>query len=141
MPNISKDSPEKRQIILDALEENPNFASACRKARISRPTLRKWRDADPVFDQQVLAARESGLDALEDALVVRAKKSDTTAAIFLLKSHRRSIYGDKVETTLSGRIDHVHRIPAALHNLTNDELEALESIALKAKATEHEVVS
>jgi hypothetical protein len=33
---------------------------------------------------------------------MRGAKNDTTAAIFLLKSHRREIYGDKFAHELTG---------------------------------------
>ena len=39
----------------------------------------------------------------------------------------------------SGRVDHVVRVPQQLHNLSDDELDALERIALKAQDAEHEV--
>lgn len=89
-------TPEKEQAVLDALRERPSFAAACRKAHISRRTFYNWREQFPEFNAAVLKAREEGLDALEDALVDRGQKHDTTAAIFLLKSHRRAVYGEKV---------------------------------------------
>lgn len=95
-------TPEKEAVLLDALREKPVFTAACRRARISREAFNQWRRDDPDFNQRVLAAREQGLDALEDALSTRGLKNDTTAAIFMLKSLRREIYGDKV--------DHTHRV-------------------------------
>lgn len=93
--NVTVFTPEKVETILAALREKPSFAAACRKARISRPTFYTWRRTYPDFEAKVLEARAQGLDALEDALVDRGLKTDTTAAIFLLKSHRREIYGDR----------------------------------------------
>lgn len=90
-------TPEKEKAILEALREKPIYAAACRKARVSKVAFFEWRRDDPEFDKRVLAAREQGLDAIEDALSTRGLKDDTTAAIFLLKSLRREIYGDKVE--------------------------------------------
>lgn len=49
-------------------------------------------------------------------------------------------YG-RVDVKHSGRVDHVVRIPQHLHNLSDDELAALERIALKAQDAEHEVLS
>lgn len=46
---------------------------------------------------------------------------------------------DAINVKHSGRVDHVHRIPQGLQNLSDDELDALEVIAAKAVATEHEV--
>ncbi len=99
LANVPKRSPEKDEQIFAALRERPTFASAARRARIARTTLTRWRKEDPEFDAACLAAREEGLDALEDSLMQRAMKNDTTAAIFLLKSLRREIYGDRVAHT------------------------------------------
>lgn len=96
MANIPKRSPEKDMVILGALREKPTYASAARKARISRTTLTVWRKQDPDFAAAVEAAREEGFDAVEDRLVDRGMRNDTTAAIFLLKGWRRSRYGDRV---------------------------------------------
>lgn len=95
--NVSHVPPEKRDVILDALREKPTYSFAARKARINRRTLNRWRNADPDFNAACIAARNEGLDALEDELVNRGMKNDTTAAIFMLKSLRREIYGDKVQ--------------------------------------------
>lgn len=96
MSNQTIRTPEKEAVILAALREKPVYVAACRKARISKSAFLDWRRNDPVFDQRVIAAREQGLDALEDALNTRGLKDDTTAAIFMLKSLRREIYGDRV---------------------------------------------
>lgn len=100
MANITSFTPEKEEVILASLREKPNFAAACRKAKISRPTFYAWRRDNPEFDAKVVDARNQGLDALEDALIDRGLKVDTTAAIFMLKSHRRETYGDKSEVTV-----------------------------------------
>lgn len=89
-------TPEKEAALLEALRERPVFAAACRKARIGKQAFYDWRRDDPEFDRRVVDARNEGLDALEDALATRGAKDDTTAAIFLLKSLRREIYGDKI---------------------------------------------
>lgn len=90
-------TPEKTAAILEALREKPSYSAACRKARVPRRTFYEWRDADADFDAACIAARNEGLDALEDALVTRGAKNDTTAAIFMLKSLRREVYGDRVQ--------------------------------------------
>lgn len=104
MANITKRTPEKEIVILDALRQKPVYSAACRKARISNVAFHAWRRDDPAFAERVRVAREEGYDALEDALTTRAMRDDTTAAIFMLKSHRRAIYGDKVDHTHRGLI-------------------------------------
>jgi hypothetical protein len=101
MANVTIRTPEKAEVLLAALRERPVYGAACRKARISRNAFNEWRRDDPEFNRRVLAARDEGDDAIEDALATRALKDDTTAAIFLMKSRRRETYGD--------RIDHTHR--------------------------------
>jgi hypothetical protein len=104
MSNITIRTPEKEAIILEALRERPVYVFACRKARIGRPAFHQWRRDDPEFAERVKNAREEGYDAIEDALNSRALKDDTVAGIFMLKSHRREVYGDKIEHTHSGLI-------------------------------------
>jgi hypothetical protein len=96
-------TPEKEAVILDALREHPSYNRACRKARIVKSSLWTWRRDDPAFAARCEAAREDGIDALEDALMERGTKDDTTAAIFLLKSWRRERYGDRLAVTLDVR--------------------------------------
>jgi hypothetical protein len=72
----------------------------------------EWRRDDPAFNERVLEAREQGLDALEDALVTRGMKDDTTAAIFLLKSHRRETYGDRLNVSGAITFADLHALAA-----------------------------
>jgi hypothetical protein len=89
-------TPQKAAKLLEALRAHPSRAKACRKARISRNAFYMWLHDDPAFAAQVDAAIEEGLDALEDALTERATATSDTAAIFLLKTRRRAIYGEHV---------------------------------------------
>ena len=103
MANTPKRTPEKDQVILDALREWPTFSHAARKARIARSTLKAWRNEDPAFNAACLAAQDEGFDAVEDKLIDRTKSGDTTAMIFLLKGRRRHQYGDRVDVNLQIR--------------------------------------
>lgn len=85
MANISKFTPEKREAVLDALHNHPSLGRAARKVRVTRHTLRNWRKANPDFAAEVEAAREAGFEVLEDSMIERGAKDDTTAAIFMLK--------------------------------------------------------
>jgi hypothetical protein len=96
MANISKWSAEKEEAILEALREHPSLPRAARKTRISRTTLNRWRNEMPEFEAKVQAAREEGIDAVEDRLMTDAIDGNTTAQIFILKSWRRAKYGDKI---------------------------------------------
>ena len=58
----------------------------------------------------------------------------TTARTNLLRVHGN--LASRLDVKHSGRVDHVHRIPPGLHNLSDDELDALEAIAAKAQDAE-----
>lgn len=131
MANQTIRTPEKEAALLSALRERPSYASACRKAKISRAAFYEWLADDAKFADRVAQARNQGLDAIEDALVSRGLKNDTTAAIFLLKSHRREIYGDKVAVDHGGKIRH-EIVDLSIY--TDDELELLERLAEKREA-------
>lgn len=103
MANVSKLTPEKEAIILDALRERPTYTHAARRARIHRRTMYVWRHEHPDFDARVQAARNEGFDAVEDRLIDRGLKDDTTALIFLLKGWRRERYGEKIAVSLDVR--------------------------------------
>lgn len=95
-------TPEKEIALTNALREKPSVRAACRRARISRVAYYAWINDDPEFKARMDAAKAQGLDALEDALSERGLQTDTTAAIFLLKSHRREIYGDRITNEHTG---------------------------------------
>lgn len=74
--------------------------SACKAANISRDTWYRWKADDPAFAALVIAADEDVLDDLEEAAHERAKESSDTLLIFLLKSKRRAVFGDKQTVTV-----------------------------------------
>jgi hypothetical protein len=135
MANLSKRTPEKDLVILDALREWPTFTNAARKAKVSRNTLNEWRRDDPDFDKACLAARDEGFDAVEDKLIDRTRKGDTTAMIFLLKGRRRPIYGERQALEHSG--PNGGPIPVQqtvnLSALTDEELAQYERLAEKVQ--------
>ena len=91
---------------LTALAAWPDVSKACEAAGISRRTAYRERQADEDFALAWHDAINVSLDQVEAALIERALKSDTTAAIFLLKSHRRDVYGDNLKLEHSGRVAH-----------------------------------
>lgn len=74
-------------------------------------TLWVWRKEHPDFGAEVMAAREQGMEALEDALIARGEKNDTTAAIFMLKGWKPERYKERHEHTGKddGPIEFVYR--------------------------------
>lgn len=99
-----------------------------------------WQDATR-SDRDILrlasqASDDAGVPAGASTISALVS-SRTTARASLLKAH--GLLTDRLNVKHSGRVDHVHRIPQSLHALTDDELDALEIIATKALAAEHEV--
>lgn len=96
-------TPKKwRAVFLQRLIESPNIAAACRRARISRQAAYQERAADPEFAAAWEAARQMGLDALEDKAIGRAEKESDTLMIFLLKAHRPERYNMPQRHALGG---------------------------------------
>lgn len=102
-------------LFIRALEMTGNVRLACRTASVTRSIAyehynksladaEEHPDAPPYSElrpygnlaDQWDEAKEDALDRLEKALWDRAERTDTTAAIFLLKAHRREQYGDRV---------------------------------------------
>ena len=98
-------TPKKRAAFLGALREGYSIYRACTEAKISRRSAYDWKEADEEFAKDWDAAVEAGTDALEDALYGRAKETDTTAAIFLLKGRRPEKYRERIDNRVSGDVN------------------------------------
>lgn len=108
-----------RPTFLEALAQHPDVSKACATAGINRTTAYRARQADEDFAIAWSDAHAKSLDELEAALFARAVDSDTTAAIFLLKSHRPDVYGDRQ------RIEHSGSIKTDLQSMSVEDLQAL----------------
>lgn len=98
---------------LDALSKVPNVSAAASAAGVSRPVVYEHRNADSEFAAAWDDALEQSTDELVGECYRRARHGcekpvfhqgeqcgtvreySDTLAIFLLKAHRRSVYGDK----------------------------------------------
>jgi len=76
----SKFTPERRQLILEALRENPSVPSAASKAGISPVTLNRWlqqgEEGDPEFAEFALEATEARR-TMKDEIVAALYKTAT----------------------------------------------------------------
>jgi hypothetical protein len=104
---------------IETLRVVPNVSAACKAVGISRNAAYRARQEDEEFALAWHDAINVSLDELEAALMARAIKQDTQAAIFLLKAHRRDTYGDNLKLEHSGRLQH------DLQALSVEELERL----------------
>jgi hypothetical protein len=92
-----EEAGEWKEIFLRSLAIVPVIKVACMEAKISRKSAYKWREKDAQFKADWDDAREQGIDVLEANLFNRGVKTDTTAAIFLLKNLRPDVYRDRYE--------------------------------------------
>lgn len=116
----SKKTPAKIKKFLDSLRENGNVSKAAQAAKVSRQTPYNWAAEDEDFKAEWEEAEEEGVDRIEEEAYRRAvygveeplhhqghltghtvQKYSDTLLIFMLKSKRREVYGDKVDTNLN----------------------------------------
>lgn len=86
---------------LRAYARTGTVKAACEAAQIARRTWYDWMQDDEAFAKAAVDAREAVADELVEEAVQRAKDGSDTLIIFLLKSMRRSEYGDKQTITVT----------------------------------------
>lgn len=89
---------------LDKLRKSGSVTAAARFAKVTRQSAYDMRARDAVFAAAWDSAVEEALDAIEEAVHRRAKKSSDQLAMFLLRSHRPGIYGDRAKLECSGDV-------------------------------------
>jgi hypothetical protein len=90
----SGEVPKWSKSFLAALAECPDVSFAARCAKITRQRAYQARDESAEFAAAWDDAHEQAIDKLAGVAHKRALESSDTLAIFLLKSHRRAVYGD-----------------------------------------------
>lgn len=103
-----------KPVFLAQLNLAPNVAAACLAANISRQAAYRHKEQDPVFSEAWDQALEHAMDNAEGELYRRAVEGVTrpvyqgkehvgdiqefsdTLLIFMLKSRRRAIYGERL---------------------------------------------
>jgi hypothetical protein len=80
-----------------ALKQAPHVALACKAAGISRETAYKHRRDNPLFAAEWEAVLQESVDDLEAKAFELALRDNVPLIQFLLKAHRRNIYGDRTE--------------------------------------------
>lgn len=120
MPRLKKDTRTKRQQqkdFLAELETCGNITASCKKSKIDRKAVYRWKKADPAFLVEYEESVSIGIDALEDEATRRAfegcekpvfqqgrkvgsvKEYSDTLMIFLLKCRRPEVFKDRHEVT------------------------------------------
>ena len=86
---------------LQALREMPNISSACELARVSRSYIYEQRDRDAAIRAEWNAALDKAVDAVEATPYRLAMEGNPQLIQFLLKAHRKAVYGDAPRTDLA----------------------------------------
>lgn len=93
-------------------------ATAARGVGKDRTACYGARRRDPAFAQAWDDAKSEAIENLEKVAYERAKSMSDTLVIFLLKSHKPSVYRDRIETTNAN-------YAINYDNLTDDQLQRL----------------
>jgi len=86
----------------DKLRNSGNVRASCQAASIPRSTAYYWRNKFATFAAAWDEALEDACDALEGVAWNRAIEHSDRLLMFLLKAHRREVYGDVMRTELTG---------------------------------------
>jgi hypothetical protein len=113
---------QKKRRFLEALTQTCNVSASCEIAGLARETAYYWKSRDLDFSAAWDEAMERGLDALEDEVMRRAKdgvaepvyyqgrvvgetpRYSDVLAMFILKSKRRDVWGEKQQLDVSANI-------------------------------------
>ena len=88
---------------LEKMRMTGNVYLSCEVAGIPRSTAYYWRNKYVTFAKQWDQAKEDACDVLEMEAWRRAMKENSDRLlIFLLKAHRRDVYGDVVRQEIAG---------------------------------------
>jgi hypothetical protein len=90
-----------RPAFLASLRNWANVRAACHAAGIHRATAYAHREADAAFRAAWDDALEDACDLLEAAARGKAYAGDGDMIRWLLKAHRRRIYGDRLDVTIA----------------------------------------
>jgi len=107
---------------LGKLRESGNVRLACEAADVPRSTVYRWREKWSTFGDEWQDALDDALDLLEAEAWRRARKSSDRLLMFLLKAHRREVYGDVVRNEVSGPDGEPLTVKFIDSNLSSDDL-------------------
>ncbi len=71
--DLANNKRDRQPVIIESLRHGATVRAACRAADISHETFYKWCERDAKFKKQVLAAKQSSVFQVEDALFESAK--------------------------------------------------------------------
>lgn len=119
--------------------KNYSISDSAKAVNLNRNTIKRWRDADPIFEEKFREIDLTVTDKLQQRAILRAlTDADSSSAlllIFLLKAKMPEVYREKIThevnvhfmNTLITDISLILRkhLPVELSNTVAKELEAL----------------
>jgi hypothetical protein len=90
---------------------------------ISRQTFYRWKASDPELAAAMSDAEHDAIELAEAELYKRARKRDSTALIFYLKTHKPSVYADRRPSTVVVNQSQTNTVgPINTDNWTDEQL-------------------
>ncbi len=100
--------PKRARKYLEMLARNGTMSGACRLAGMSTSNVYKYREELDGFRDEEDHVRDLITDWIEERSFLEVLSSGTSAAVnmkqFMLRSRRRSTYGDRQEVNLNGNV-------------------------------------
>jgi hypothetical protein len=96
---------------LASLRRFPSVKQACRFVNIGRRTAYDARDRDEAFAAAWNEAISASIDEVEAKVMEAGLKGDMNVAMFLLRCHKRSVYGDVSRMEIDQRMVGVLVVP------------------------------
>lgn len=127
MNKYSEEQKNKiKNAVLESLKNGVSITKACEAANVAVSTFWIWRNEDEEFNNQVLEAKDSRVDIVEDELFENTQsikdkdgkivqRGNVLAQIFFLKNRSRGRWKDRQEIEHSGKVD--------LSNLSDEEID------------------
>jgi hypothetical protein len=84
---------------LTTLRDTGNVRLSCSQAHVDRAVVYRRKADDPPFGIAWEEAHEEAIDTLDAIARQRAMGGSDLLLIFLLKAHRRPVYGERIEVT------------------------------------------
>jgi len=94
-----------RDVFIRAVSEGNTVTDAARAAGVNRATPYRWKEQDPEFGEAWEDARNECVDLLEGEAKRRALAGSDTLLIFLLKSYRPEVFGERVRQTIDQKTE------------------------------------
>jgi len=88
--------------VLSAYAKTGIIGNACDEAGVPRSYHTYWMKTYPRYVELFSELRERFVDSIEAVAIERAKGGSDSMLQFMLKAHRREVYGDKSEVDVKG---------------------------------------